>query len=266
MGGLSRRFLPSVAMGRRRALAAGGVAPFDPLEVPSAQQIALWREDYVDSGGVVAPWQNKWNPGTRDLANGTAANRPTITDPDALFDGNPSYQWDGTNDVVVVSADLVSFKPLHDGTGCVAWGAFRPTATGTQQIVFTTSTASAVNRGAALRYNGTDETLRLLVWKGASPALIDAETAPGSVSINAICRWIYVLHGNEWSLTINGTVTLSGTAIGTPSTGNTTSNFHAGRDTTATSFFTGKMAELAVSTLAASQRSSVAAYLAARYP
>lgn len=253
------------AMGRRRALAAGG-APFDPLLVPSGQQIALWREDYVDSGGVVAPWQNTWSPGTRDLQNGTAANRPTITDPDALFDGNPSYQWDGTNDVLVVSADLVSFKVLHDGTGALAWGAFRPTAIGTQQIVFTTSTASAANRGAALRYNGTDETLRLLVWNGSGTALVDAETAPGAVPLNTICRWVYALHGSEWSLTLNGTVTLSGIAVGTPSTGNTTSNLHAGRDTTATSFFSGKMAELAVSTLAASERSRVASYLAARYP
>lgn len=244
----------------------GGVAPFDPLLVDPGQQIALWREDYIDSGGVVAPWQNTWNPGTRDLANGTAANRPTITDPDALFDGNPSYQWDGTNDVVVVSADLVSFKPLHDGTGCVAWGAFRPTSTGTQQLIFTTSTASAVNRGCALRYNGTDETLRLIVFAGASPLLIDTETVAGSVPINEICRWVYAFHDPDWSLTVNGVVTISGSVSGTPSTGNTTSNFHAGRDTTASGFFAGKMAELAVSTLAASDASRVASYLASRYP
>lgn len=261
----SRRFLAQPAMGRRRALAAGG-APFDPLAVPSGQQIALWREDYVDSGGVVAPWRNVWNPGTRDLANGTAANRPTITDPDALFDGNPSYQWDGTNDVVAVAGDVTSFRPLHDGTGVLAWGVCRPTVASGTQVIFTTATASAVNTGAILRYVGTTQALRLLVVKGSSPSLIDAESAPGSAPIDTLCRWVYAFANGSWSLTINSVVVLSGTPVGTPSTANHTSSLNVGRDTSASSFFTGKMAELGISTLPASKRSAVAAYLAARYP
>lgn len=251
---------------RARAVVRPGGAPFDPLEVPSAQQIALWREDYVDSGGVVAPWQNTWNPGTRDLANGTAANRPTITDPDAVFANFPSYQWDGTNDVVAVAGDVTSFRPLHDGTGVLAWGVFRPTVASGTQIVFTTTAASAVNTGAILRYVGGTQALRLLVVKGSSPSLIDAESAPSSAPINTLCRWVYVFANGSWSLTINGVVVLSGTPVGTPSTANHTSSLNVGRDTSASSFFTGKMAELAITTLPASKRGAVAAYLAARYP
>lgn len=261
----SRRFLAQPAMGRRRALAAGG-APFDPLLVDPAQQIALWREDHVDSGGVVAPWRNVWNPGTRDLANGTAANRPTITDPNAVFANFPSYQWDGTNDVVAVAGDVTSFRPLHDGTGVLAWGVFRPTVASGTQIIFTTTTASAVNTGAILRYVGTTQALRLLVVKGSSPSLIDAESAPGSAPINTLCRWVYAFADSEWSLAINGVVVMSGTPVGTPSTANHTSSLNVGRDTSAINFFTGKMSELAVSTLPASQRAAVASYLAARYP
>lgn len=265
MFGFARR-IPALLRRGGRSPVVGGPAPFDPLLVDPAQQIALWREDYVDSAGAVAPWQNTWNPGTRDLSNGTPANRPTITDPDAVFGDNPSYTWDGTTDAVAVAGDVTSFRPLHDGTGVLAWGVFRPTVASGTQIIFTTATASAVNTGCILRYVGTTQALRLLVVKGSSPSLIDAESAPGSAPVDTLIRWVYVFADGSWSLTINGVIVMSGTPVGAPSAGNHTNALYVGRDTTASSFFAGKMAELGISTLPSSQRGAVAAYLAARYP
>lgn len=90
----------------------GGASSYNPLTDWTTPPVhAMWAADPLwtppADGGAVSSWRNGGSVGTPDFTQGTAAARPTYDASNAAFGGQPSVNFDGTDDVLAMDpADI----------------------------------------------------------------------------------------------------------------------------------------------------------------
>lgn len=241
--------------------------------VPLAQQIAWYRE--LHSGTAAKWWDDKYTgigPPTPDLGQATPANRPAVIDPDPAFNNFPTQNPDGINDVLIATAGTEAvFKPMHDGTGFLALGAFSGPGLGADEMLFATC-SSSVQIGFRCFWDSLNTRIKIRVDNGVT-SILSADSAAGSVPINTKNRFVlWVKDGlapeTEFEVYNNETIILAGTIVGTFSAANPNSRLVTfRRPSGGLEFNQGKWVELCLIT-DTSQITVYNAirYLAARYP
>lgn len=233
------------------------LSDFQPLvDVAGADQLAFYDGIINASANPtdlaqVNPWDDQYTG--LNLTNGTAAQRPLVNHPRGLFGRRPLLFFDGSNDVLSVPVGTeADFRPLHDGTGVIASGAFFAGNTGLEQQIIATcvGTNGTTQVGISISMLAT-AALRIRVLRGnAASMLINVDTAPNVIPFNRKIRWLYWLQtglapNDEWGFWINEARVAGGTTSVAPSLANPDTRMIVGRQTNSGArFFLGWMAAL----------------------
>jgi hypothetical protein len=222
------------------------VVAWVPSDVAGADELGWYGDDYTDVGGTATPIVNKYNPGTRNLVAGDA---PTWTDPDADYNNEPGYSYNGSSDNMVVTSSAANFNPLHNGTGSVLSAVFKPdnAATGAAYDIVGNAGIGGSTTGTQLRFIGDGGTGAMQFWvgKGSAPSLINIITADDSCPRNAVHRVLAYVEDGSYELYVDGELVAGGTYTQTPAAGNATASLRVGRHPqVASNFYLGSMAEV----------------------
>lgn len=150
----------------------GGASSYNPLTDWTTPPVhAMWAADPLwtppADGGAVSSWRNGGSVGTPDFTQGTAAARPTYDASNAAFGGQPSVNFDGTDDVLAVAITAVPVPwflvmvlrvrsvnttryVVSDGTGNKRLMTFSPGHLRFQWTTAQSTTANQITAAAAL--------------------------------------------------------------------------------------------------------------------
>lgn len=253
---------PGRGPGGRRARGGGGGAPavYDPAT--DAALFAWYRQTTVDAGsGACSEWTDLGPVGDKDLVQGSASARPTISSSDSDFNSLPSLSFDGGDRLSDASgSDTSHWTFMHDTSDVTLWCVFY--AASTNGILFGTSNIVATVHGFVIRYDAASEELDIFFANGSGTYVVNTSLA--GVAASTTHAMSFRKGASGWEMNLDGAPLGSGGYTGTPSSTAPPGKFTAGAAPNATGPYTGKQAEIGI-VKAYRDLANVDAYLLGRY-